>query len=174
MRRLIPRPLGRLVVCSAILAAMLSACSTGDSKRQSPSPPENKQATKAEAPSKAYGESADALFGLPADAEDDKEMAWHVWRGAKKDVNRLNPDDRLHLARAQNAARIAQLNQTIKWHNRKTGNNGSVTPLRDGYDAASRICRKFKQVNVIRGNETEKIGIACKNFDGRWFIVEEE
>ena len=152
---------GKLPGC--LLACWLCACAGGGPPPAS-SPPAKEE------------KSADAYFGVPSElsGDDAKKLAWHVWRGDRERADSLNPDDRLHLARAQNRAKIATLNESVEWRNPKTGNGGTITPLKDGYDAASRICRKFSQVNVIKGLETKKIGIACKDFSGQWFIVEEE
>ena len=83
----------------------------------------------------------------------------------------LDTVDKLAMADAERQAARAPLGETIKWRNSKSGNHGQVTATREGRSTAGRYCREFQQVVVIGGKEENAYGIACRQPDGSWKIV---
>ena len=154
-----------------LLAHCNSVVLSGSDEADLPAPP---TAPRGE-PAPIVKVSTDAFFGLPTfyDSKKAEQIAWHVWRGDKDKANFLNAKDRLHLAEAQSLARLSEVGKKIEWSNPKSGNGGFVLALKEGYDSMSRPCRLFRQVNKIRGNQYTAEGIACKDFDGDWYIIEE-
>ncbi|MDE1827531.1 MAG: hypothetical protein KGH83_08070, partial [Thaumarchaeota archaeon] len=47
---------------------------------------------------------------------------------------------------------------------------GSITPVREGKDAAGNVCRQFKQAILIDGQAQTANSTACQNNDGTWTI----
>jgi surface antigen len=84
----------------------------------------------------------------------------------------LDQADMVYADRANQQAHTAPVGQTISWSNPQTGNSGSITPLRDGYDRNSgSFCREYEQVIFVDGQQATGTGIACKQPDGRWEIM---
>jgi surface antigen len=81
--------------------------------------------------------------------------------------------DRMRANEAVVAAHGAPIGETITWNNPESGNYGSVTPVRDGTSASGRYCREFQQTIVVGGEERQGYGIACRQEDGTWRIVNE-
>ena len=79
--------------------------------------------------------------------------------------------DRMRANEAVVAAHGAPLGETITWNNSETGNYGSVTPVRDGTSSSGDYCREFQQTIVVGGEERQGYGIACRQPDGTWRIV---
>jgi len=81
--------------------------------------------------------------------------------------------DELDKQKAQQAytqATSAPVGQTIAWNNPKSGNKGTVTPVRDGTSSSGEYCREFQQTVVIGGKEEDAFGVACRKPDGSWEI----
>jgi surface antigen len=84
----------------------------------------------------------------------------------------LDKSDMMYAQRANTQAHTAPIGQTITWSNPDSGNGGSVTPLRDGYDRNSgSFCREYEQVIYVDGQQETGVGVACKQPDGRWEIM---
>ena len=84
----------------------------------------------------------------------------------------LDKADMMYAQRANQQAHTAPIGQAITWSNPESGNSGSVTPLRDGYDRNSgSFCREYEQVIYVDGRQETGTGIACKQPDGRWEIM---
>jgi len=84
----------------------------------------------------------------------------------------LDKADMVYADRANDKAHTAPIGQTVTWNNPETGNRGSVTPLRDGYDRNSgSFCREYEQVIFVDGQQETGMGVACKQPDGRWEIM---
>jgi surface antigen len=79
--------------------------------------------------------------------------------------------DRMKANQAVNEAHSADLGERIIWNNPDNGHSGSVTPVRDGYSESGRYCREFYQTINIGGRTEEAYGIACRQADGTWRIV---
>lgn len=64
------------------------------------------------------------------------------------------------------------LNKTIYWENDDTGHSGSVTPIREGYQASTgNLCRQYEQTITVAGQTDTSVGTACQNYDGTWKIA---
>lgn len=78
--------------------------------------------------------------------------------------------DRMKAKQAYNQATTAPVGQTIAWDNPNTGNNGTVTPVREGTKSSGEYCREFQQTVIIGGQEEDAYGVACRQPDGSWEI----
>ena len=81
--------------------------------------------------------------------------------------------DRIKANEAVNRAHSAPIGETIAWNNPRSGNSGTVTPLRDGTSTAGRYCREFQQSITVAGQAEEGYGIACREPDGTWRILQQ-
>ena len=61
---------------------------------------------------------------------------------------------------------------TIVWHDPDNGNQNQVTPTQDYTDGSGRYCREYQKVAVVNGQEQQTYGIACRQPDGTWRIIE--
>ncbi|PIW26868.1 MAG: hypothetical protein COW30_12880 [Rhodospirillales bacterium CG15_BIG_FIL_POST_REV_8_21_14_020_66_15] len=80
--------------------------------------------------------------------------------------------DRMKADEAARRARTAPLGETVTWNNPDSGNRGTYTPLRDGTSSQGRYCREFQQTITIGGKTEQGIGIACREPDGTWRILQ--
>jgi surface antigen len=80
--------------------------------------------------------------------------------------------DRMKADAAVNRAHSAPLGETIVWDNPKTGNSGSVTPVRDGTSSSGLYCREFQQKVTVGGKTQQGYGTACRQPDGTWRILQ--
>ena len=80
--------------------------------------------------------------------------------------------DRMRANEAVVSARTAPIGETITWNNPQSGNYGSVTPMRDGTAASGEYCREFQQSITVAGRKEQGYGIACRQPDGTWRIVQ--
>lgn len=80
--------------------------------------------------------------------------------------------DRMKANRAVVSAHSAPLGETISWNNPNSGHSGTVTPVRDGYSSSGNYCREFHQTVNIDGRKQDAYGVACRQPDGTWRIVE--
>ena len=83
----------------------------------------------------------------------------------------LDRADQAYANRAVTQAHNAPLGETITWNNPKSGNQGAVTPVRDGTSASGQYCREFQQSVTVAGKTQQGYGIACRQPDGTWRIV---
>lgn len=84
----------------------------------------------------------------------------------------LDKADLMYAQRANTQAHTAPIGQAVTWSNPESGNSGSVTPIRDGYDRNSgSFCREYEQVIYVDGRQETGKGVACKQPDGRWEIM---
>src|SRR5262245_20462431 len=81
----------------------------------------------------------------------------------KSDVNYAN--------QAQTRAYTAPIGQQITWSNPESGNAGSITPRREGNDAAGNYCREYQQTVTVGGKTEQAFGTACRQPDGTWKVV---
>jgi surface antigen len=85
----------------------------------------------------------------------------------------LDRADQAYAYRAQNQAAVAPIGQQIAWSNPETGHYGTVTPMREGrIDATGEYCREFHQTVQVGGQWQEAYGVACRQPDGSWRIVQ--
>ena len=73
---------------------------------------------------------------------------------------------------AEKRASIAPIGQQITWNDPKTGNAGTITPVRDFYDKNGVYCREFQQTNSIGGKQQQTRVQACQQPDGGWKIFQ--
>jgi surface antigen len=84
----------------------------------------------------------------------------------------LDRADRMAIERAQQSAYTAPVGQQITWSNPQSGHSGTITPMRDGRDAAGNQCREFQQTINVGGQPQQGYGTACRQPDGTWKIVQ--
>lgn len=81
--------------------------------------------------------------------------------------------DQLAAERAYEQAQNAPIGQPITWNNPDNGHYGSVTPVREGtHDQSGEYCREFQQTVTIGGRPEDAYGVACRQPDGAWRIVQ--
>ncbi len=79
--------------------------------------------------------------------------------------------------RASDEARVARVlestpsGQTVSWQNPDTGNSFRVTPSPAFKDENQRDCREYKTWAFIDGYERELSGVACRDSQGRWQLM---
>ena len=85
----------------------------------------------------------------------------------------LDRADRLALEGAQDTAYSAPVGQPIAWNNSDSGNYGTVTPVRDGNNTSTgAYCREFQHDVTIGARSERAYGVACRQPDGTWKIVQ--
>ena len=80
--------------------------------------------------------------------------------------------DRMKANRAITTSYRAPLGETVRWNNPDSGNYGTVIPTRDGTSSRGNYCREFQQSVTIGGRTEQAYGVACRQPDGSWRIVE--
>ncbi|MBW7849424.1 MAG: glycine zipper 2TM domain-containing protein [Rhodospirillales bacterium] len=84
----------------------------------------------------------------------------------------LDRADRLAAQQAATTAQTAPIGQTIRWNNPQSGNYGTYTPVRDGYDSSSgSYCREYQTTVTVGGKTENAYGTACRQPDGSWKVV---
>ena len=81
--------------------------------------------------------------------------------------------DRMKANQAITHAQSAPLGETITWNNPNNDHSGTITPTRDGYSNTGNYCREFNQTVTIGGKTQDAYGVACRQPDGTWRIVEQ-
>jgi len=71
---------------------------------------------------------------------------------------------------AQIEATTAPVGSTVQWNDASA--SGSVSVLRDGRSSDGQYCREFQQTVVVGGRSEQAYGVACRQPDGAWRIVE--
>ena len=85
----------------------------------------------------------------------------------------LDRADRAAMNTAQDDAYQAPIGQKIAWNNPESGNFGTVTPVRDGTNQQTgEYCREFQHDVTIGGETEQAYGVACRQPDGTWKIVQ--
>lgn len=80
--------------------------------------------------------------------------------------------DRMQANQAVVQARSAPIGQQIAWNNPNSGNYGTITPTRDGTSASGQYCREYQQTITVGGRTEQAYGIACRQPDGSWRIIQ--
>ena len=83
----------------------------------------------------------------------------------------LDAADRAAIDRAEKRATQAPMGETISWDNPRSGNRGTITPVRQGEDTKGRYCREFRQTIQVGDRLEEGYGTACRQEDGTWQIM---
>lgn len=86
----------------------------------------------------------------------------------------LDRADRAYASQAVNQAKTAPIGETITWDNPRSGNSGAITPVREGTSASGQYCREFQQTITVGGKRQQGYGIACRQPDGTWRILQNE
>ena len=85
----------------------------------------------------------------------------------------MDRNDQMAAQHAYEQAQTAPIGQPITWDNPDNGHYGSVTPVREGtHDQTGEYCREFQQTVTIGGRPEDAYGIACRQPDGAWRIVQ--
>lgn len=64
--------------------------------------------------------------------------------------------------------------ESTTWSNPDTGNSGSVTPTRTWETRHGQECREFETTILTDDEEQTATGLACRDDDGVWTVVEDE
>lgn len=83
----------------------------------------------------------------------------------------LDKADQQYASQAASRAYAAPVGERISWNNPQSGNNGTITSTRDGYDSRGHYCREYQQTVTVSGRTELAYGTACKQPDGTWKIV---
>ena len=84
----------------------------------------------------------------------------------------LDRADRQYASQAQQKAHHAPMKQPIAWNNPKSGNSGSITPVREGkYTSTGEYCREYETTISVAGKSEKAFGTACRQPDGTWRIL---
>jgi surface antigen len=84
----------------------------------------------------------------------------------------MDDNDRRLMDEANRRAQTAGIGQSIAWSNPESRHYGTVTPTNDGYSQSGQYCREFQQTVTIQGRTESAYGIACRQPDGTWRILE--
>ncbi len=83
----------------------------------------------------------------------------------------LDKADQAYAEQATQQAHNAPIGQTVNWNNPESGNSGTYTPVRDGYDNGGAYCREYQTTVTVGGRVEEAYGTACQQPDGSWKVV---
>lgn len=86
----------------------------------------------------------------------------------------MDDNDKQMADRANQQAQSAPVGQQIAWNNPDSGNSGTVTPIRDGTTSTGEYCREFQQTITVGGKTETGVGVACRQPDGSWRVVEQQ
>ena len=84
----------------------------------------------------------------------------------------LDRADRQYASQAQQKAYQAPMKQPVAWNNPKSGNSGSITPVREGKNTSTgEYCREYETTISVAGKSEKAFGTACRQPDGTWRIL---
>ena len=86
----------------------------------------------------------------------------------------MNDVDQMRAREANMRARSSPIGTQITWNNPQSSNAGSIIATRDGYSESGKYCREFYQTVIIGGRTEDAYGVACRQPDGSWHIVQPE
>ena len=84
----------------------------------------------------------------------------------------LTCEDQQAMNQANQQAQTAPVGQQINWNNPDSGNSGTVTAVRDGTASNGQYCREFQQTVTVNGKTEEGTGVACRQADGSWKVID--
>jgi surface antigen len=85
----------------------------------------------------------------------------------------LDRADQAYAMRASQQAAAAPIGETVTWNNPQSGNYGSYTPTREGYQTSTgAYCREYQQEIVVGGQRKQGYGQACRQPDGSWKVIQ--
>jgi surface antigen len=74
--------------------------------------------------------------------------------------------------RMRNSLETSRTGQSTEWHNPDTGAHYQVTPTRTYENQSGQPCREFNTIAQIGGRRQNVHGVACRESDGSWRIIE--
>jgi surface antigen len=74
--------------------------------------------------------------------------------------------------RMRNSLETSRTGQSTEWHNPDTGAHYQVTPTRTYDNQSGQPCREFNTTAQIGGRRQNIHGVACREDDGTWRVVE--
>jgi surface antigen len=95
-----------------------------------------------------------------------------AWAGSKI-VQGMDAQDRAYYEQASTQANTAPVGQKITWYNPQNGNQGTITPTKEGRASDGSACREYQQTVTIGGKTEKAYGTACKQANGSWKIISE-
>lgn len=125
-----------------------------------------------------FGAGAGALIGSQMGHGDGRVMAVAMGSllGALLggEIGRsMDQADQMAAQAAYERAQTAPIGQPITWDNPDNGHYGAVTPVREGtHNQTGEYCREFQQSVTIGGRPENAYGVACRQPDGAWRIVQ--
>jgi surface antigen len=85
----------------------------------------------------------------------------------------LDRADKAYASKAQQQAYQAPMQQSVAWSNPKSGNSGSITPVREGKNTSTgEYCREYETTINVGGKSEKAVGRACRQPDGTWLIIQ--
>lgn len=93
-----------------------------------------------------------------------------AWAGNKV-AQGMTTQDRGYYNTAASQASSVPVGQTVTWYNPDSGTQGTITPTRVGTSADGSACREYQQTITVGGRTERAYGVACKQPDGSWRIV---
>jgi surface antigen len=94
-----------------------------------------------------------------------------AWIGSEIGRSLDERDRRRHRETAQSALDENDPGETATWANSETGHSGSTTPG-ESFSREGRTCRNFEQTVTVEGETEVARGVACKQPDGSWQVVD--
>lgn len=85
---------------------------------------------------------------------------------------RLDDNDKKQIEMANQRVYSAPIGQPVDWYNPNNGNRGQVTATREGTSSSGEYCREFTQTVTVGGQSQQAYGVACRQPDGAWRIVQ--
>ncbi|MCW2247147.1 surface antigen [Azospirillum fermentarium] len=142
----------------ALATVMLSGCFTSGSSGGSSSAP--------------GGPVIDARMGAGTEKLNASGVGTLLGAFVGRDIaDSLDKEDQQAASKAMTRAYAAHLGEVTQWSNPKSGNSGTITTTREGYNTANTYCREFRQTVTVKGKTELAYGTACKQADGGWKIV---
>lgn len=84
----------------------------------------------------------------------------------------LDRADKLYANRAYSQAQYAPVGQPVHWSNPRSGNSGTVVPVRDGNNKnTGEYCREYQTTVNVGGQSQSAYGTACRQPDGSWKMI---
>lgn len=155
--------MGRLLLTAAALAAILGACTGKEGPKQTVGT--------------LGGAAAGGLIGSQIGSGGGQLAATAIGAmlGALvgSEIGRsMDEVDKAKAGKALDQAAQAPIGETITWNNPESGHSGTVTPVREGATESGEYCREFQQTVTIGGKTEQAYGVACRQPDGSWKVVE--
>jgi surface antigen len=72
----------------------------------------------------------------------------------------------------RNSLETSRTGQPTEWHNPDTGAQYQVTPTKTYDNQSGQPCREFNTTAMIDGRRQNVHGVACREGDGSWRVVE--